>query len=233
MKKHNSGLTALLVSLVLSIAVEQAHAFELIFTNPSPITISNLNAAAASPYPLTATVSGLGPILDLNVAVNGLSHTFPSDIGILIVGPGGQKVVLMNLTGGSTPITNVTIVFDDEASSSLPFSGPITSGSYKPTNFGPTDSFAPPALAAGPYSSSLSIFDGTLPNGIWSLFVRDFVDGEGGSISGGFGLRFSVDETPSFLLLGIGLLTGGFVLRKVKWFNSSNRPSRAARADMA
>ena len=103
MKKHNSGLTALLVSLVLSIAVEQAHAFELIFTNPSPITISNLNAAAASPYPLTATVSGLGPILDLNVAVNGLSHTFPSDIGILIVGPGGQKVVLMNLTGGSTP----------------------------------------------------------------------------------------------------------------------------------
>ena len=127
----------------------------------------------------------------------------------------------------------MTIVFDDEASSSLPFSAPITSGSYKPTNFGPTDSFAPPALAAGPYSSSLSIFDGTLPNGIWSLFVRDFVDGEGGSISGGFGLRFSVDETPSFLLLGIGLLTGGFVLRKVKWFNSSNRPSRAARADMA
>ena len=120
----------------------------------------------------------------------------------------------MDQAGGFTPITNVTLTFDDEASSSLPFGGPITSGSYKPTNFAPTDTFAPPSLAAGPYSSSLSVFDGTLPNGIWNLFVKDFSAGDGGSISGGFGLQVTTPEPESFLLFGLGLIVMASVLRR-------------------
>ena len=90
MKKHNLGITALLVSLFLSIAVQRAQALTFTFTNPNPITINDFGPA--NPYPLTATVAGLNvPIVDLNVVVNGLSHTFPSDIGILLVGPGGQR----------------------------------------------------------------------------------------------------------------------------------------------
>jgi hypothetical protein len=78
----------------------------IIFTNPAPITINDFGPA--TPYPATIVVSGLTTaILDLNVAINGLTHTFPSDIGILLVGPGGQKVVLMDGAGASIRLTTL------------------------------------------------------------------------------------------------------------------------------
>jgi large repetitive protein len=200
MKNHI--LSTIAIALILASALE---ARALTFTNPAPIAINDFGPA--TPYPATITISGLTtPILDINVVLNGLSHTFPSDIGVLLVGPGGQKVVLMDGAGGINSISNIGIIFDDEASSSLPSSGGITSGTYKPTNFFPTDTFDPPALAAGPYGSLLSVFDNKLANGTWSLFVRDFSAGDGGSLSGGFGLQISLPEPSSLLLLSAGLV---------------------------
>ncbi|HEY7166894.1 MAG TPA: hypothetical protein VIB79_20180 [Candidatus Binatia bacterium] len=205
---------------ILALAAQRTDASMFTFTNSSPITINDFGPA--TPYPLTITVSGLNvPILDVNVVLNGFSRTFPSDVGVLLVSPTGQKVVLMNDVGGITPVNNVNLTFDDEASSSLSLGGPLTSGIFKPTNLAPTDAFDPPVLTAGPYASSLSAFDGKLPTGTWSLFVKDFQSGDGGSISGGFGLQVTVDEAPGFALLGFALLVGGFVLRKVKPFDNS------------
>jgi hypothetical protein len=62
------------------------------------------------------------------------------------------------------------------------------SGTYRPTNIEPgeigeLDSFAAPA-PGGPYGSALSVFNGTAPNGLWSLYVVDDGPGDQGSIAG-------------------------------------------------
>jgi subtilisin-like proprotein convertase family protein len=214
MKKYNLEFNRFLLAVVfVFITIHQAAAGTITFTNPAAITINDFGPA--NPYPATIVISGLTtPILDINVAINGLSHTFPSDVGILLVGPGGQKVVLMDGAGGVTPAINVNLLFDDEASSGLSSSGPLSSGSFKPTNFFPTDIYNPPALAAGPYASQLSVFDNQLVNGTWSLFVKDFSAGDSGLISGGFGLQVTTPEPSTLMLYGFGLIVLASLLRR-------------------
>ena len=155
----------------------------------------------ASPYPMTNIVSGLaGLITKLTVTVANISHTFPDDIDILLVGPGGQKAVLMSDAGSSSssanPIANVTIKFDDAAATSIPDSNQIVSATYRPANWfgvGSADSF--PGIP-GPYTnSSLSIFSNTPPNGVWSLYVVDDETGDIGNIAGGWSLGITTTES--------------------------------------
>jgi subtilisin-like proprotein convertase family protein len=209
-------VTALAVAFVFTFS-PGASAVSITFSNPSPITIPSVGTA--TPYPSTINVSSvIGLVADVNVTLTGLSHTFPQDVGVLLVGPGGQRVVLMDGAGGSTAITNVNITFDDQAASSLPSSGGIPSGSYRPTNFFPSDVFAPPAPGA-PYGSLLSVFNGTNPNGVWSLFVQDFSAGDSGSVSGGWGLQITAAPEPSTLLLfGLGLVGIAAWIRRNQFF---------------
>jgi uncharacterized repeat protein (TIGR01451 family) len=151
--------------------------------NPASITIPS--SGAATPYPSVISVPGLGPLVDVNASLVNLSHTWPDDIDIILVGPGGQNSYLMSDVGGSNDISNVTLTFDDAAASGLPDSAVITAGSYQPTNFGTPDAFPAPA-PAGPYGTLLSAFNGTDPSGDWSLYVVDAFSPDGGSISGGW-----------------------------------------------
>src|SRR5204863_4832230 len=114
----------------------------------------------------------------------------------LLVGPGGQKVLLMSDAGGSTGISNVTLTFDDAAASKLPDSAGITSGTYRPTDFATGDTFPSPA-PAGPYGTALSVFNGLNPNGTWSLYVLDDEAGDSGSIAGGWSLKFTYPTTSA------------------------------------
>src|SRR6266852_3821128 len=191
MKKHTLEFSSiLLVAIFLLATVEAASALTLSFSNPASITINSV--ANATPYPALINVSGLsGPIIDLNVVLNGLSHTFINDVGALLVGPGGQSVVLFDAIGGSTSVTNVNLTLDDQASASLSCTATIPSGTFKPTNCVAGDVFPPPAPASG-YGSLLSVFNGTNPNGTWRLFIEDFVAPNGGSLAGGFGLQVTI-----------------------------------------
>ena len=174
------------------------------FSNSGTITINDAAAACvgaqATPYPSTISVSGLsGTITDVNVTLTGFSHTAPGDVAVLLVGPQGQNTILMSGNGVTYDASNVDLTFDDTAASSLPDAAPIVSGTYKPS-IGPIcnpPSFPSPA-PAGPYASpSLSVFNGTDPNGTWSLYVMDDFSGDAGSISGGWSLDITAGETPA------------------------------------
>jgi hypothetical protein len=141
--------------------------------------------AKASPYPSTIRVTGAGTTLNaLAVTLSGLNHRAPDDIDVLLVGPTGAKALIMSDVGGIQWAMNVTLTLEDAAASSMPDSGQLFTASYKPTNFdaiGP-DSF--PAPAPAPSGSALSVFNGTDPNGIWSLYIVDDTSTDGGSITG-------------------------------------------------
>ncbi|HYP00591.1 MAG TPA: hypothetical protein VER76_10415 [Pyrinomonadaceae bacterium] len=171
------------------------------FSNTTPITIND--NAVASPYPSAIAVAGVaGTVQRVSVTLNNLSHTSGSALDILLVSPSGRKSVIMSdMVGGS--ISNVTFTLDDYAPVPLPLTqtGPtayrLTAGAYRPTNnfnfFDMTDPL--PGAPAGPYTYTLSAFNGDNPNGTWSLYV---VDDDGfsdvGSIAGGWTITF--DSRP-------------------------------------
>jgi subtilisin-like proprotein convertase family protein len=158
-----------------------------IVCNPGAIAIPS--SGAASPYPSTIAVSGLvGQVTDVNVYLEDMNHTWPSDIDILLVGPQGQNIILMSDAGSSFDLVTVDLVFDDAAAGSLPVSAQITSGAYQPTNFGAGDPFPAPAPAPSA-ATALATFDGANPNGAWSLYVVDDTGGDQGSIAGGWCLE--------------------------------------------
>ncbi|MFN0108319.1 MAG: S8 family serine peptidase [Blastocatellia bacterium] len=143
----------------------------------------------ATPYPGTINVTGLtGTVNKITLTLTGVNHTFPDDMDLLLVGPNGQKVILMSDAGGVTDIVNANLTFDDTGAA-IPNSSAITTGTYSPANYDgtTTDVFSAPA-PVGPYAELLSAFNGTAPNGIWSLYVVDDSDGEVGSITGGWSL---------------------------------------------
>ena len=133
--------------------------------------------------------------------------------------PGGQNVLLMSDTGGITPITSLTLSFSDAATAFLPDSTALSSGTFKPTNYDAAfmvDSFAAPAPTDGPYGSTLSLFNGTNPNGVWNLYVIDDTQGNSGSMAGGWSLTVTAVPEPSSLALGVVALAtlGGFAARR-------------------
>jgi hypothetical protein len=158
------------------------------FSNPAAITIPSSGSGA--PYPSSINVSGLtGSVLKVTATLTGYSHGFSDDVDVLLVGPAGQKVILMSDAGGGGAPSNISLTFDDAAATAVPDGAPIVSGTFRPANYEGTasDVFAAPA-PAGPYATVLAAFNGTNPNGTWRLFVRDDFTGFNGSISGGWRL---------------------------------------------
>ncbi|MEO7678583.1 MAG: DUF11 domain-containing protein, partial [Verrucomicrobiota bacterium] len=155
------------------------------FENTTAITISN--TGPASPYPSSITVSGVtGLVSKVAISLNKINHTFPDDIDILLVGPHGQKVILMSDAGGPNNLENVVLTLDANASSGLSDEGQIVSGTFQPADYPPSDLF--PNAAEGPYESLLSNFAGTDANGVWALYVVDDTSGDVGNISGGWSI---------------------------------------------
>jgi subtilisin-like proprotein convertase family protein len=160
------------------------------FSNTASILIPD---GSASPYPSTITVAGMsGLITKVVVKLTGLNHTYPDDIDLLLVGPGGQKVLLMSDVGGGFDVGNVNLTFDSAASTSLPNSTQILSGTYLPTNIGTTDSFGASA-PSGPYSTSLDVLNGATPNGSWQLFLMDDEGLDTGSVASGWELTITTN----------------------------------------
>lgn len=157
------------------------------FASLGSISIPTRNAA--TPYPASLTVTGLsGVILKATVTLSNLTHTYPDDLDVLLVGPGGQTVLLMSDVGDGPNLSNVTLTFDDAAPAALPDASAITAGAWLPTNVGVDETFSSPAPAQ-PYGTALSVFNGLSPAGSWSLYVYDDSNQDSGSIASGWRLN--------------------------------------------
>ncbi len=154
--------------------------------NNNEITISS--TGTATPYPSEIQIAGLsGVVTEIVVGLENFSHEFPADADILLVAPNGRSIILMSDAGGNFASNNVSLTFTDFAPQNLPENSALSGGLYKPTNFDSTDTFPSPApqTLSG---TNFGAFFGSLPNGIWSLYVVDDQQNNGGIISGGWNL---------------------------------------------
>jgi len=143
----------------------------------------------AAPYPSTINVSGLTGHQKISLEFTNLNTTYPGDMDWLLVGPNGQKFIVMSdaVSSFSTQ-TNATVVLKDEAENSFPATGTVNmAGEWKPTDHTSGDTFPAPAPAA-PYNSPapvgsatfMSVFGSAASelNGTWSLYGVDDVSGD-------------------------------------------------------
>jgi uncharacterized repeat protein (TIGR01451 family) len=145
------------------------------------------------PYPSRLLISGLaGLVTSVTVTLNGFTHTFPSDVNVLLSDPAGQEMFLMSHVGGAFSVTNLALTFSDNATNTLP-TGQLSSGTYLPTALDPLNPF--PGLPAAPDVNALASLNGTTPNGDWSLYVYDDTQGNSGSIANGWSLGLTSVKT--------------------------------------
>jgi subtilisin-like proprotein convertase family protein len=146
------------------------------------------------PYPSLIPVSGFanGVITDVNFSLNGVTHTFPDDIDVLLAAPAGQNVTVMSDVGAGQDAVSLSLTLDDQAAP-LPDGGPLVSGTFQPTNIEETafpDSF-PTVVPSG--NVLLNTFNATDPNGTWQLFVVDDAGGANDSIENGWSLTITAE----------------------------------------
>ncbi len=200
---------------------------------------TSTGSGPANPYPSAINVSGLQTIAatgsHVTLTINNFSR--PSgragDIDMLLVGPTGASLIFWSDVGTNTATAvNVSITLSDSASAYLPASAALTSGTFKPTNEGTAqDSFPAPAptgthgdpggavRGAGPDTFGTE-FDGTNPNGTWSLYIVDdtLSNDTVGSISS-WSLNIDapaagVPEPSTWALLAAGTAALGLALRR-------------------
>ena len=186
-------------------AVAVSSAAASTFSNPTPIAVPGAGTSGpAAPYPSAISVAGLpvglaaGPVVKLT----GVSHGFPRDLDVLLVGPtgasfSGQRSLLMSDVCGSSliPLTGQSFTFVSTGGTPMPAnpSIPCATASWAPTDNEPsTDVFpspAPPVVS----NADLAAFANTKSNGTWQLWASDDIAGQSGAIAGGWSLELLPD----------------------------------------
>jgi subtilisin-like proprotein convertase family protein len=207
------SIVAASASLVC-LALLAATAGAATFSNATPVPIADgsgaippFTAGLGSPYPSTIVASGLvGTVTKVTVSLHGVSHANPDDLDIMLVGPQGQRVVILSDSGESTALSGAELGFDDDAADFAPDTTGLTPGAtYKPTNnFGglgePTDGndvFPPPAPGPPRAASFAAAFNGTDGNGTWSLYALDDRPSATGTLGAGWTLNVTSALPPA------------------------------------
>jgi hypothetical protein len=185
-----------------------------VFRNTTPIVI--VAPPTGFPYPSTITVAGAPPAIgSMRITLYDFSAQAPDNADFLLVGPNGQKFILLANAGGFFSILgSVTLNFTDTAGVVAPDDNPLMTRDYEPTSYGAVADFPAPA-PLGPYNlpggtiggtgtqTLFGNFGGTNPNGLWSLYLRD--DSAFGAVirvAGGWGIEFQSSTTANALISG-------------------------------
>ena len=112
------------------------------FTNSTPINMPQgqptTTSGPSGPYPSDIAVSGLTGNKLMKITFNGYHHEFEDDLDFLLVGPGGQKMLINSDTGGTTELlTPITFSIADNGATLLPdATGYVNGTTYRPSNVG-------------------------------------------------------------------------------------------------
>jgi subtilisin-like proprotein convertase family protein len=182
------------------------------FTNTANIAIPGSGTgsgtgSAANPYPSNITVSGVPTtgVTVQSVTLTNIQHTWSDDIGVLLVGPGGQNFVPMARVGGSGGFDATATVTLRDGNPAMPTgTAAIPSGTYAPT--AGTTAIWPAPAPGTPYNypapQGTATFANTFNNtsnynGTWSLYVTDMAGGDVGNIAGGWGITLVTPSIPA------------------------------------
>jgi subtilisin-like proprotein convertase family protein len=176
---------------------------DLSFANTTPVNVPAAPplAGVADTYPSTVNVTGVTGMIDkVTVVLGGVTHSYPDDLSVVLVGPTGAAATLLADVGGGYPLgtpngwVNRTFTLDDAATALMSDNYDVADGTYLPTRGSNLDPFSqeegapaplplPSPAPAGPYPTSFVDFVGTDPNGDWNLFVFDDTDADNGTIA--------------------------------------------------
>jgi hypothetical protein len=176
------------------------------YSNPQSLQTASFGSNEAGPlvpYPSVIDVDGLpGTVVSARVTINRIAYESVSELAIVVVGPSGARVVLMdgNCQLQDSSAAPLTFTFDDAAATPLP-GAPCSSGTFKPSG----NPASPPVMDANagpgpPYAFALSAVAGGPASGLWQLYAKDGAGpGIGGSIAGGWTLDLTTTTTPTDL----------------------------------
>ncbi len=133
-------------------------------------------------------------IESIELEIAGLGHSSPSDLRVFLIDPFAHTIEIMTDLGGVTPISDVTLVFNDK---SLAVPGePIESGAFLPEGlFNGTDD-GMSTFVGGPNAGGTET---------WLLLMIDGAPGDTGGFES-FTLRGTVPEPVTLWLLALGAL---------------------------
>ncbi len=130
------------------------------FNNRTKMVIDKTSPSSISS---TIDISGVrGEICDLNVTLD-ITHTWTDDLKIVLKGPDGRQVLLVDGQGDSGDNFRDT-TFDDAGVLSVNSAVAPFRGTFRPTE-------------------DLSLFNGATPDGVWTLVVEDREFYDGGSLN--------------------------------------------------
>jgi len=184
-----------------SVSVTNSGTSTKTFSSGGSVTIPGIapgstSAGAGAPYPSAIAVSGLPANATIkSVTVKGVRHSFPDDIDLLLQSPTGVNVVLMSDAGGGTDATGQNYTFDDAAASLMADGALNATGTYKPTNFGASDTYPAPIGAITQATPTLASVTGD-PNGTWNLYITDGFGGDVGLITA-WEITFAIPPTTN------------------------------------
>lgn len=142
-------------------------------------------------------VSGIGVIggcvtID-NVTID-LDHSWTGDIGILLIGPGGQVLELSTSNGGAgNNYTNT--VFTDNTTDFITAGTPPFIGIFRPE--GRVQNLANPysnVPALGTFTFA-NVYNGTNADGSWQLYINDYVAADVGVLNS-WSITFNLNGDP-------------------------------------
>lgn len=205
------------------------------FCNNGGVTIPD--PGGADVYPVNIAVSGLvGTITKVTTQINGLTAPRPANLDFLLVGPTSAAFQIMSDTGDNvTPVTNINLTLDDAAASALPNGTALTGGTFRPADHDTlgTDTYPAPAPASfgRPETTGTATFastyNGTNPNGTWSIYAVDDGVGGGPSTVSGLCLNFTLAKlnTTTTLTTSQNPINQGNTVTFTATVTSSQTPS--------
>jgi Ca2+-binding RTX toxin-like protein len=190
-------ITALVATAAaILLTAPNASANNYTFSNGAQINIPD--SGKASPYPSTIHVDGVrGPVTDVTVSLNGISHGRPQDLDVLLVPPDRHGAVLMSDACGTAAVSNWTWLFG--SSGGFPFMGDTCPGVlYSATNLdgGSADNWN---VSPGNTVYSPTEWHRKAMNGDWQLYVVDDKSGYSGKIARGWTLGFTTGSVDTFV----------------------------------